>query len=74
MYGLELLNQSNLILSIRFLQIVYQEKHEANYYENIAMCTWQKVGAGGGGGGRRTFLSYDQIFSWRVQPRTVTYI
>ena len=39
MYGLELLNQSNLILLIRFLQIVYQEKHDVNYYENIAMCT-----------------------------------
>ena len=41
MYGLELLNQSNLILLIRFLQIVYQEKHDINYYENIAMCTWK---------------------------------
>ena len=37
MYGLELLNQSNLILLIRFLQINYQEKHDVNYYENIAI-------------------------------------
>ena len=35
---------------------------------------WRGGGGGGWRGKHRTFLSYGQIFSWRVQPRTGRYI
>ena len=38
---------------------------------NLDHRKWRWPG-GGGGGGRRNFLSYGQIVSWRVQPRTGT--